>query len=390
MRHHLRFTAACVIVLVLSIGFPQNAFADSIRRSEWIVAKLNIEKAHSYSDGKGVIVGLVDTGVDGTHPDLTGNVIGGADFSNPAKQNGSGTGLIDAYGHGTAMAGLIDGHGHGLKSQDGILGVSPGARILSVRDGISDGGSGTQMANAITWAVRHGASVICIAQGASLGNVLEKQAIDYAESKDTVIVASAGNVPGSSTVEYPAAYSGVIAAAATDVDNLHASVSVTGPQIVLSAPGTNIYSDGLDHAYSVGSGTSPATAIIAGAAALVRSRFPKLSAVEVIHRLTATATDLGPPGRDDEYGYGELNLVAALTANVPPLTTTVTPRPIHTATLPSASASTPAPTPATTIEVSKGASAGTSWLPLTAVVIVIVGIVILLLVARRARSSRSP
>jgi subtilisin family serine protease len=120
-------------------------------------------------------------------------------------------------------------------------------------------------------------------------------------------------------VAYPAAIPGVVAAAGVGRDGRHVDVSVTGPEVILAAPAVDIVSTGLDHGYRKGNGTSDATAIIAGAAALVRSKFPDLSAVEVVHRLTATADDKGPPGRDDEYGYGVLNIVKALTADVPPL-----------------------------------------------------------------------
>ena len=123
----------------------------------------------------------------------------------------------------------------------------------------------------------------------------------------------------------------------------HAPYSISAPQVVLSAPGTDIYSTGLNHAYAVGSGTSNSTAIIAGAAALIRSRFPKLSAVEVIHRLTATAIDKGTPGRDDQYGYGELNLVAALTANVPDNSSATTPATTATSPTPDPDADTADP-----------------------------------------------
>ncbi|RGC66280.1 Subtilisin DY [Micromonospora sp. MW-13] len=85
------------------------------------------------------------------------------------------------------------------------------------------------------------------------------------------------------------------------------------------APAVDIYSTSIDGKYRKGTGTSDATAIVAGAAALVRSKYPDLPAAEVAHRLTATAVDKGPPGRDDEYGYGVLDLVAALTADVPPV-----------------------------------------------------------------------
>jgi len=94
---------------------------------------------------------------------------------------------------------------------------------------------------------------------------------------------------------------------------------VAGQEVAISAPAVDIVSTGLGHGYRVGTGTSDATAIVAGVAALVRSKFPDLSAPEVIHRLTATAIDKGKPGRDDEYGYGIVDPVGALTKDVPPL-----------------------------------------------------------------------
>jgi subtilisin family serine protease len=117
----------------------------------------------------------------------------------------------------------------------------------------------------------------------------------------------------------PAAYDGVVAVGATDQDGNVASVTITGNAMVLSAPGTRIVSTDAVGGYRIADGTSDATAIVAGAAALVRSKYPNLSAKEVVHRLTATATDKGPPGRDPQYGYGIVNIVAALTSDVPPL-----------------------------------------------------------------------
>jgi subtilisin family serine protease len=98
----------------------------------------------------------------------------------------------------------------------------------------------------------------------------------------------------------------------------HAAISVAGPEVDVVAPAVDIYSTSYQGRYSKGTGTSGATAIVAGAVALIRSRYPELSAQEVVHRLTATAVDKGPPGRDDRYGHGVIDLVAALTAEVPP------------------------------------------------------------------------
>ena len=102
---------------------------------------------------------------------------------------------------------------------------------------------------------------------------------------------------------------------------------MTGPQVDLVAPGVDIYSPYKNEGsgYIKGYGTSQSAAIVSGAAALVRAKFPNLSAAEVVHRLTATAIDKGPPGRDDQYGYGVVNIVGALTADVPPLKPSVAP-----------------------------------------------------------------
>jgi type VII secretion-associated serine protease mycosin len=359
-----------MLVAVVVGAYPQSARADSIRGQEWFLSSLDVARAHSYSEGKGVIVGIVDTGVDASHPDLRGNVLSGIDFSDPSRPGGFGNGETDTASHGTAMAGLIAAHGHGASNGSGITGIAPQAKLLPIRDGTGYlDATATQMATGVIWAVDHGATVICIAEAGYNGSASEEHAIQYAESKDVVVVAGVGNVPASKAVAYPAAYPGVLAAAGTDEHGNHAAISVTGPQVVLSAPATNIYSDGLNHAYSTGTGTSNSTAIIAGAAALVRARFPQLSAVEVIHRLTATATDKGPKGRDDEYGYGELNLVAALTADVPPL--------------PSATKS---PTLSHTPEAVKPPAHRTPWLPLTAALVAFLAVLAVWAAAHRRRS----
>jgi subtilisin family serine protease len=136
---------------------------------------------------------------------------------------------------------------------------------------------------------------------------------------NVVVVAAAGNAPQDTYVRYPAAYDGVIAVAGTDRSGLHAAISVVGFPVVIAAPAVDIISTGVNGTYQIGTGTSDATAIVAGAAALVRAKYPALSAKEVYRRLTLTADDKGAPGRDIEYGFGVLNIVKALTADIPPL-----------------------------------------------------------------------
>jgi type VII secretion-associated serine protease mycosin len=368
-----RLLSGFAVSILLLLLTPVPADADAIRDREWIVSALHLAKAHQYGEGSGVVVAVVDSGVDPTHADLAGNVLAGADVSSDGSV--SGNGHQDSLGHGTGIAGIVAGHGHGSGHADGVLGIAPKAKILPVKDGES---FGFGVAPAIMWAIRHKAKVICIAQGDLLSGSPPdlEQAVEAAEKADIVVVAGAGNEPLSTSVAYPAAYPGVVAAAGTDEHGNHAAVSVTGPQLVLAAPATDIVQPYPDHKYSVGTGTSLSTAIIAGAAALVRSRFPKLSATEVIHRLTAAATDKGAPGRDDEYGYGLLNIVAALTANVPPATASASP---------SAPATTTPPAAAATSAVAAAKSSSGTTVGIIAAVAAVLAVLSVWLVAHRRR-----
>lgn len=305
-----------VVALLLPLGV---ANLDRIRDDQWHLRYLQTSDAHAHSQGEGQIVAVIDTGVE-PHPDLQANLMPGIDLMSDLRD-----GRRDTDSHGTGMAGLIAAHGKGRN--DGALGLAPRAKILPIRDRISlavEGGD--LLAAGIEWALRQGADIISISSGGSPTARLRK-AIEAATREDIVVVASAGNRPGTQAVTFPAAYDGVLAVGATDRQGNHADVSVTGKQVAISAPGVDIYSTSYNGQYRKGTGTSDAAAIVSGAVALVRSKFPGLSAQEVIHRLTATATDKGPPGRDEQYGYGVLNLVAALTADVPPLGagTTTTP-----------------------------------------------------------------
>jgi type VII secretion-associated serine protease mycosin len=303
--------SAALAALFWTMLPPTAVHADGIRDAEWHLAFLKVNYAHRVSQGQGVVVAIVDSGVDGSHADLTGNVLPGVDL----KDQGSGDGQRDLTGHGTAMAGLVASHG---RSEAGMLGIAPMAKVLPVRVSALEHDLASRDEIGISWAITHGANIICFARTSSDAPQLQ-ESIEKALAADVVVVAAAGNRPEATRVSFPAAYPGVIAAAGVDRNGNHADISVTGPEIVLSAPAVDIVSTNTGGGYRKGTGTSDATAIIAGAAALVRARFPELSAEEVVHRLTATAIDKGPPGRDDQYGYGIVDLVGALTKDVPPL-----------------------------------------------------------------------
>jgi type VII secretion-associated serine protease mycosin len=320
-----RGAASTLVGAIAALGFATPAAADPIRDGEWHLGFLDVAQAHTYSEGEGVVVAVVDTGVDAGHPDLAGSVLPGKDLSGTNSD-----GRQDDDGHGTAMAGIIAAHGR-------TLGIAPKAKILPVRNRTSNVGASSG-SEALEWAIDNGARVLCLAFGQE-DTPRTKRAIERAVSRDIVVVAAVGNEPHLPGNDYPAAYPGVVGTAGVDKNGNHAAISVISPSAMLAAPAVGIVSAGIRTAgrngYRTGTGTSASTAIIAGAAALIRAKYPAMSATEVIHRLTATADDKGKPGRDNEYGYGVVNLVKALTADVPPLrpsATPTTPEPTQVAT----------------------------------------------------------
>ncbi|RZT82637.1 type VII secretion-associated serine protease mycosin [Micromonospora violae] len=291
---------------------PGPADVERIRKDQWHLEYLHTAEAQKLSKGDGVIVAVPDTGV-APHPDLRENLTSGTDLTFPQD----GDGRHDESSHGTGMAGIIAAHGQ--PDNLGALGIAPEAKILPIRTSRTDqDGNSDDLATGIEFAVANGASVISISSVAGPNNRL-KRAIETAAQANVIVVAGVGNKPRDKYVSFPAAYPGVVSVGGIDRNGVHASFSVTGPEIDVVAPAVDIYSTSINGKYRKGTGTSDATAIVAGAAALIRSKYPYLPAREVAHRLTATAVDKGPPGRDDQYGYGVIDLVAALTADVPPL-----------------------------------------------------------------------
>ena len=314
MTRRSRRVLAALLGLLITMVLPATpARADSVREAEWQLGFLDLARVHQISQGDGVTVAVLDSGVNGNHPDLAGNVLQGVNVF-PGHP---GNGWEDADPHGTAMAGLIAGHGHG--ANDGVLGVAPRAKVFPVLlDAGLTKGNASELAAGIDQAVQRGAQVISMSTGVPGGSSELRAAVERAEQANVVLIAATGNLPEDQDgVAWPARYSGVVAVGAVDRNGVHAAISVTGPQIMISAPGVDVVSTSSGNGYQKGTGTSDATAIVAGVVALIRSKYPNLSATEVIHRLTATARDAGTPGRDPEYGYGIVNPYAALTADVP-------------------------------------------------------------------------
>jgi type VII secretion-associated serine protease mycosin len=321
-----RLAAAIAVVAVVGsvlvgsvVGGAQSASADSIRDKEYWLSSYGISKAWNTTRGAGVTVAVIDTGVDGTHPDLTGSVIGGTDVSGVGASNGQKPVGADSQ-HGTMVASLLAGHGHG--DGDGILGVAPEAKLLSVSVGFGVGNvsSDDQIADAVRWSVDNGAKVINMSL---TRNTLDwptswDDAFLYAMEHDVVIVAAAGN-RGSGTTEVgaPATMPGVLVVAGVNrAGKTSFDASSQGITLSVSAPSEDLVGAGPGGGYYQWAGTSGAAPIVAGVVALVRAAHPELDAGNVINRLTATATAVGAVP-NPSYGYGLVNAAAAVTASVP-------------------------------------------------------------------------
>lgn len=286
---------------------------DQVRAEQWQLDALNAKTAWRTSTGRGVVVAVIDSGVDGSHQDLAGQVLPGIDLVSPDGADGP-----DPVGHGTTVAGLIAGRND---DDRGVVGLAPDARILPVRvlDDENRYDDAMIVARGVRWAVDNGARVINLSLGGSGDSPALAAALDYAFARDVVVVACTGNLATSNSpkVWYPAREPGVVAVAGLERngENLW-SGSITGHQTVLTAPATNLYGARPNGYWRV-QGTSFASPLVAATAALIRSRYPQMSAGDVINRMISTAKDLGPTGRDDRFGYGMVDPVAALTADVP-------------------------------------------------------------------------
>ena len=316
------------------------AVADAWRDKEYWLKESGITNAWQVSKGAGVKVAIIDSGIDGNHPDLKGVVVGGTDVSGAGAPNGQKS-IGAKTEHGTLVATMLAGRGHTTPTAspspsaspivppaggpDGIIGVAPEAEILAVSTWLGSPNPGgktdqEQIPDAVRWAVDNGAKVINISLGST--SPVWPQSWDaaflYAEQKDVVIVAAAGTrVGGNVQVGAPATIPGVLTVAGLDGDG-RASVdsSSQGISIGVAAPAEDLLGGLPGGGYAQWAGTSGSAPIVSGVAALIRSKWPDMSAKQVINRIVSTAKDAGAPGKDPLYGYGVLNAEAALKEEV--------------------------------------------------------------------------
>ncbi|KAB2347834.1 S8 family serine peptidase [Actinomadura rudentiformis] len=309
-----RFLAAAGAssLLALTVATPAGAVPGPRSEQWWFSAWEIQKKVWPVSQGAGVTVAVIDTGVNASLPEFQGAVVPGADL-----ERGSGDGRTDTDtklgGHGTGMAALIASQG----GRTGFVGVAPQAKILPI---IADSHEATT--KGIRYAVDHGAKVISISQGHTASQGCEpnyQQAISYALQKDAVVVVSAGNSGNASNrPESPANCAGVLAVGAVDNKKKAWIGTQRQPYVAVAAPGAPVTSVGKEGRL-VGDviGTSQAAALTSAVAALVRSKHPQMSNREVVQRIIASAVDAGPPGMDNMTGAGVIIPERALNANVP-------------------------------------------------------------------------
>ncbi|MDJ0346839.1 S8 family serine peptidase [Streptomyces sp. H10-C2] len=296
-----------------------------MRDKEWWITSWRLDEVWRNTKGAGVVVAVIDSGVDTSAPELAGAVLPGADFTaadfhNPHPDSG-GDGHVDydtEQGHGTAMALFIAARGTG----SGMIGVAPEAKILPVSI-VTHNDSDASMVLGIRWAADHGAKVISISQASqSVAYPHDCQpdvgaAIRYAIDKDAVVVAGAGN-HASGTPYYPASCPGVISVGAVDMHLKTWENSHRDAHVAVAAPGVDMHEVRADRRLWVSSGTSDATALTSATIALIRSKYPQLSARDVVTRMLATVRPSGAAGtRNDETGYGLVRPFQALTEDVP-------------------------------------------------------------------------
>ncbi len=241
------------------------------------------------------VVAVLDTGVDGAHPDLSERVMPGYNFIDETALP------EDDNGHGTHVAGLIAAVAN---NGQGVAGVCPNCRIMPLKVLDEDSsGSLFDLVDAIIYAVDNGANILNMSLTTDECSPMLQGALDYAWERGVIAVAAAGNGGGQAPV-YPAACDHVLSVGALGEGLDKAAFSNFGNTLDVVAPGTDVWSALPGGVYGVMSGTSMATPVVAGVVAMTRMMRPELDNEGVVRVIQRTAEDLGEPGRDRQFGFG--------------------------------------------------------------------------------------
>ncbi|GHJ50199.1 hypothetical protein Cs7R123_75410 [Catellatospora sp. TT07R-123] len=335
------------VALVLNAVPAAAAEPDVVRGLQWQLAALDLPTVHQRADGSGIVVAVLDSGVDATHPDLAGQVLAGPDA----------LATTDVDGRGTELAGLIAGRGHAVVTGEplvpaspsasplpspsasaaapglapslapvppaddrpsGVRGVAPGAKILPVAFAPAAGSAGEpdKLADAIDYAVGRDVKIICIGRGVAPSSRLQAS-VDAAIARGVLIVVADSAKAGRPFTPWPVSYPGVLGAIAADRTGSVPVPPVSGQTTGITVPGVDLISTDVGGGYHIDEGGASAAAVLAGAAAVIWSAYPRSTAAQVVQRMRMTALDRGADGPDSRYGTGALNLTAALAVTLP-------------------------------------------------------------------------
>jgi subtilisin family serine protease len=269
--------------------------------AQYAVAQLRLPQAHALARGMNVTIAVIDSGIDVKHPELANSVADSFDALGSRE---------GPHVHGTGIAGAIVAHAK-------LMGSAPEARLLAIR-AFGAGSKGAESTSyvilrGLDYAAEHGAQIINMSFAGPKDSLIER-GIAATAARGILMVAAAGNAGAKSPPLYPAANPNVIAVSGTDAQDKLFAASNRGKHIAISAPGADIFLPAPDEKYQITSGTSFSAAYVSGVAALLLERNPALKPGDVRAILTKTARDLGAPGRDDQFGAGEADAFAAVTA----------------------------------------------------------------------------
>jgi subtilisin family serine protease len=275
-----------------------------VNSAQYAPEKLKLVDAHRLADGNKVLVAVIDSGIDVSHPDLAGAIT--ASFEAAAENE-------RPHSHGTGMAGAIAAHRN-------MLGTAPRVGLLTVRafstNANSAEGTTFNILKGLDWAADEGARVINMSFAGPADPRL-REALQKAYNKGIVLVAAAGNAGPNSAPLYPGADPGVIAVTATDNRDQLFPGSNRGTYIAVAAPGVDVFAPAPDGSYQLTTGTSVAAAEVSGIAALLIERNPALTPAAVRKILMQTAKPLGPKSRNRDFGAGLVNAFDAVRAAKP-------------------------------------------------------------------------
>lgn len=263
--------------------------------------KLRLSEAHAAATGRDVTVAVIDSGIDGRHAELAAAIA--ESFDALSSREGP-------HAHGTGIAGAIAAHAR-------VVGSAPAARILAIRAfGVAESGAESStfsILKSLDFAARRGARIINMSFAGPHDPLLQR-AMTAAAGRGIVLIAAAGNAGAKSPPLFPAAYREVIAVTATDASDALFEGANRGGHIAVAAPGVDLLLPAPGGKYQITTGTSFAAAYVSGIAALMIQRDPRITPAGVRERLTATARDLGPKGRDDQFGAGLADAAGAVAA----------------------------------------------------------------------------